>query len=112
MRIYDKISNMYKAWKIGKENIPFSIKQEEVSYAQGDYYSENGVVYSFEIAGDKYEIGHIIVVEDDDSWAQAESHEYYICTKNDVNISSYELTQIVDNYLQFEREYKLNKLGI
>lgn len=112
MKIYDKISNMYKAWKIGKGEPPFNITQEDVSYKQGDYYSENGVVYSFEIAGDKYEIGYIIVVEDADDWAQAESHEYYICTKSGVNISSYELTHIVDNYLQFEREYKLNKLGI
>lgn len=107
IKAYEKISNLYRSG-----NSPINIEKEDISYRQGDYYSENGLLYKFEIAGDKYEVGYIIVVEDDDTWAQAESHEYNVCSKNGYTISSLEMTKIVDSYLQLEREHKLNQLGI
>lgn len=81
------------------------------SIERGDqWYSETGEFFKINMFGSKYELGYVHIIEDNENWAQAESHQSHWCTKDGLSVSYTELYEKVNNFKKLNREYKLNKV--
>ena len=95
----------------GLKNHTIQFKLREIS--EGDQYNnEQGAEYNFEILGNKYNVGYVYIIEDQDDWAQAESHESNWCYCNDKHVNADEVYNLIENYKSVVRDNILNNLGI
>jgi hypothetical protein len=76
------------------------------------YSSEQGAEYLFQILGNKYSVGYVYIIEDQDDWAQPESYENNWCYCNDEHIKPEEVYQLIENYKSIVRDNILYELGI
>jgi hypothetical protein len=92
----------------GKE---IGIEIDFEQYDWGDkYHNENGEFFIVTMFGSKYELGYNYTTEDADDWAQAECYHSNWCKKDDKNIKCEELLELVQNFQQLNREYKLSRI--
>lgn len=75
-----------------------------------EYHSESSSEFIFRIFGDEYKIGYSYVTEDGDDWAQAETYHSDWCVKNGKWINPVDIFNLIENYEQLNREFKLKKL--
>lgn len=75
-----------------------------------EYNSENGEEFIFRIFGDEYKVGYCYVTEDADDWAQAECYESKWCRKNDKHIKPEEVFNLIENFQQLNRDFKLKQI--
>jgi hypothetical protein len=95
--------------KLKDHDIQFKLRE----ISEGDSYSsEQGAEYLFQILGNKYSVGYVYIIEDQDDWAQAESHESNWCYCNDEHINPDKVYKLIENYKSVVRDNKLNELGI
>jgi hypothetical protein len=102
--LYSYIYNLHK-----KGELPFKVEKHESNY-HDDYNSNEECSFIFSIGDNKYEVGYWNTIEDSEDWAQAEAFNGDIFIKNDKNVNSSEIWEDIQNYLQIERDLKLNKL--
>lgn len=104
-------SNLYSyLYKLNKEGkAPFNMNSNDISYGDESYYEQN-VTFEFKIGDNSYIVGWYSVTEDREDWAQAENYNGDIFIKNGKNVSQSEIFNDINNYIQIERETKLNKL--
>ena len=81
------------------------------SFEWGDqWYNETGEFFKINMMGSKYELGYVHIIEDNENWGQAESHQSQWCTKDGISMNYSELYEKVKNFKKLNREYKLNKV--
>ena len=98
----------YEKAEEGKE---IGIDIDFESFAWGDeYHNESGEYFKINMFGSKYELGYNYITEDREDWAQAECHQTFWCTKDEKHIKCDELLELVKNFQQLNREYKLNRI--
>lgn len=91
------------------KSLGIEIIKEEIQW--GDrYHSESGEEFIFRIFSDEYKVGYCYTTEDADDWAQAECYESKWCRKNDKHIKPEEVFNLIENYQQLNREFKLKEL--
>lgn len=96
--------NIDRIKKLGIE-----ITKEEDNW--GDrYYSEDRSEFRLNLFGNEYRVGFSYVTEDADDWAQAESYHNDWCLKNDKYINPEEVYNLIENYEQLNREFKLKQI--
>ena len=75
-----------------------------------EYHSEDSSEFIFRIFSDEYRIGYCYTTEDDDDWAQAECYESKWCRKNDKHIKPEEVFNLIENFQQLNRDFKLKQI--
>lgn len=96
--------------KLRKEkNCPFKIDLDEDNYYD-EYLQESSTYLLFKIGENSYKVGWWNRIEDAEDWAQAESFNGDIYEKNGRYVYESEIINDVTNYLQIERENKLNSI--
>ena len=91
------------------KSLGIEIIKEEIQW--GDrYHSESGEEFIFRIFSDEYKVGYCYTTEDADDWAQAECYENNWCRKNDRHIKPEEVFNLIENYQQLNREFKLKQV--
>ena len=103
--IYGYISKNFEKIK----SLGIEIIKEEIQW--GDrYHSESGSEFIFRIFSDEYRVGYCYTTEDGDDWAQAECYENNWCRKNEIYIKPEEVFNLIENYQQLNREFKLKQV--
>ncbi len=103
--VYGYISKNFDKIK----SLGIEIIKEEIQW--GDrYHSESGEEFIFRIFTDEYRVGYCYITEDDDDWAQAECYDNDWCRKNDRHIKPEEVFNLIENYQQLNREFKLKQV--
>ena len=74
-----------------------------------EYHSEDSSEFIFRIFSDEYRIGYCYTTEDDD-WVQAECYESKWCRKNDKHIKPEEVFNLIENFQQLNRDFKLKQI--
>lgn len=75
-----------------------------------EYHSENGSEFILRLFSDEYKVGFCYVTDDADDWAQAECYQSDWCLKNGKYINPQEVHNLILNYEQLNRDYKLKQL--
>ena len=79
-------------------------------YFGDEYNSEQYYLFDFEVFGNKYSVGSVSVTEDNEDWAQAECYNYDICRENDNNVKPEKVFNLLDNFLQINRDKKIEEI--
>jgi hypothetical protein len=74
------------------------------------WYSETGEFFKINMLGSEYELGYVDILEDNENWGQAESHNSKWCHKDGISIKYSELYDKVKNFKELNREYQLSKI--
>lgn len=91
------------------KGLGIEIIKEEIQW--GDrYHSESGSEFIFRIFSDEYKVGYCYTTEDDDDWAQAECYENNWCVKNGKWIKPEEVFNLIENFQQLNRDFKLKEI--
>ena len=91
------------------KNLGIEITKQEDNW--GDrYHSEDTSEFIFKVFEDEYKVGYAYVTEDDDDWAQAETYHNDWCLKNGKYINPEEVFNLIENYEQLNRDFKLKQL--
>lgn len=104
----NELFSKLKKLKVSGES-PVKFNLLDMSFGD-NYHYEESEVFEFKIGDSFYKVGYCKVVEDEDDWAQAESYFYNIFMKNDIQVKMQVIDEDLNNYLQIERESKLNKI--
>ena len=75
-----------------------------------EYHSEDSSEFIFRIFGDEYKVGYCYTTEDADDWAQAECYENNWCVKNGKWIKPEEVFNLIENFQQLKRDFKLKEI--
>lgn len=91
------------------KNLGIEITKEEDNWGD-EYHSENSSEFIFRLFSDEYKVGYCYVTEDTDDWAQAECYESNWCLKNGKYINPKDVCDLIENYEQLNRDFKLKQL--
>lgn len=104
-KLYQYLNKLYK-----ENSSPFKLEFYEEYDEFGYGSSEHQQFFSFQLGQNSYRVGWWNTIEDGEDWAQAESYNGDILIKNENYVYEAEIITDVTNYLQIEREHKLNKI--
>jgi hypothetical protein len=109
-KTWDLLSNTFYNEK-SEEGKEIGIDIDFESFDWGDqYHNENGEFFKLSIFDSNYQLGYNYTTEDREDWAQAECHQSHWCTKDEKHIKCKELLELVQNFQQLNREYKLSRI--
>lgn len=91
------------------KDLGIEITKQEDNWGD-DYHSEDTSEFIFRIFEHEYKVGYAYITEDDDDWAQAETYHNDWCLKNGQWINPEEVFNLIENYEQLNRDFKLKQL--
>jgi hypothetical protein len=89
--------------------LEIEINKEEDNWGD-EYHAEDSSEFTFILFSDEYKVGYCYVTEDADDWAQAETYHNDWCLKNGKWIDPVDVYNILENYQQLNRDFKLKQI--
>lgn len=109
MKDFDKLYSYLKINKTQLQEKGLEIEFEDNSF--GDYtYQEDSRGFSFKINNNIYRVCWIKVTEDQEDWAQAESHTYDVCEENEKHIEPSKVLYLLENFQAIKRNNIINEI--
>ena len=110
----DSLWSYIKSYQKEIRELGIKLKHNKIQGGYDQYYDESGESFDIFILDLHLQIGYVYITEDDDDWAQAETHEIkwlsQIEGEKEKDFEAKELYHLLTNYHSIVRNQKLNDL--